>query len=35
MKYWQLTAKDCGISSDELQLFSDRFEEGVSWSFTL
>ena len=31
MKYWQLTAKDCGISSDELLLFSDRFEEGMSW----
>ena len=29
MKYWQLTALDCGISSNELQLFSDRFEEGV------
>lgn len=32
MKDWKHTAKDCGISRDEMELFSDRFEEGTNAS---
>ena len=31
MESWQATAADCGISDTEMQLFSQRFEESLSW----
>lgn len=31
MKNWESTARDCGISDDEMKLFAQRFEDGMSW----
>ena len=32
MKCWEALARDCGLSDKEMSLFSQRFEEGCSFS---